>query len=61
MNWNKLKKSIVNAISVIAGLTILIGCIAGIDYIAQTHPITAISIATVILFCLLVITYYLAS
>lgn len=59
MDWNKLKKSIINATSTFGGLAILIACMAGIDYIALTHPVIAIFIALVILFCLLVLICYL--
>lgn len=58
MDWNKLKKAIIYAISILGGLAILLACIAGIDYIALTHPIIAISIAVGILFCVLVILCY---
>ena len=61
MNGNKLKKSIINAASIFGGLAILIACIAGIDYIALTHPVIAIFIALFILFCLLVVMFYLIS
>lgn len=61
MDWNKLKKSIINAASTFGGVAILIACVAGIDYIALTHPVIAIFIALVILFCLLVVMFYLTS
>lgn len=59
MDWNKLKKAIINSASLFGGLILLIACVAGIDYIALTHPVLAIFIALVILFCLLVVIYYL--
>ena len=59
MDWDKLKKAIINSASLFGGLIILIACVAGIDYIALTHPIVAIFIALAILFCLLVVMYYL--
>lgn len=59
MDWNKLKKAIINSASLFGWLIILIACVAGIDYIALTHPVLAIFIAVVILFCLLVVIYYL--
>lgn len=59
MDWNKLKKAIINAASIFGGLIILLACIAGINYIALVQPVVAISIALVILFCLLVVGYYL--
>lgn len=59
MDWNKLKKSIIDAASIFGGLAILIACVAGVDYIALTHPIVAIFVAIVILFCLLVLICYL--
>lgn len=59
MDWDKLKKAIINAASIFVGLAILLACILGIDYIALTHPIVAIAITLVILFCLLVVIYYL--
>lgn len=58
MDWNKLKKAIIISASIFGGLIILIACITGIDYIALTHPILAIFIAVVILFCLLVVMFY---
>ena len=51
MDWNKLKKAIINAISIFVGLAIVIACVVVIDYIALTHPIVAISIALFLLFC----------
>lgn len=59
MDWNKLKKAIIEAASIFGGLIILLACIAGIDYIALIQPAVAIVIALVILFCLLVVMYYL--
>lgn len=59
MDWNKLKKAIINAFSIFVGLAIVIACVVGIDYIALTHPIIAISIALFLLFCGLVVIYYL--
>ena len=59
MDWNKLKKAIINSASLFGGLILSIACVAGIDYIALTHPVLAIFIAVVILFCLLVVIYYL--
>lgn len=61
MDWNKLKKAIRDSSYIFGGLVILLACIAGIDYIALTHPIIAISAAVVILFCLLVVIIYLIS
>ena len=51
MDWNKLKKAIINAISIFVGLAIVIACVVVIDYIALTHPIVANSIALFLLFC----------
>lgn len=59
MDWDKLKKAIINAASIFVGLAILFACLLGIDYIALTHPIVAIAITLVMLFCLLVVMYYL--
>lgn len=61
MDWDKLKKAIRDSSYIFGGLVILLACIAGIDYIALTHPIIAISAAVVILFCLLVVIIYLIS
>lgn len=61
MDRNKLKKAIIEATSAFGGLILLIACIAGIDYIALTHPIVAIFIAVVMLFCLLIVMFYLIS
>lgn len=59
MDWNKLKKAIIEAASIFGGLIILLACIAGIDYIALIQPAVAIIVALVIVFCLLVVMYYL--
>ena len=59
MDWDKLKKSIINAASIFGGLALVLACVIGIDYIALANPIVAIFIALVILFCLLVVIYYL--
>lgn len=60
MDWNKLKKSIISAIFVFGVVAIIVACIAGMGYIAMTFPlIEAIIIELIILFCLLVVVYYL--
>lgn len=60
IDWDKLKKSIISAIFVFGVVTIIVACIAGIGYIAMTYPlIEAIIIELFILFCLLVVVYYL--
>lgn len=70
MDWNKLKKAIINAtftlskliiIStayILCGYAILIACIIGVDYITLIHPVIVVFIIPVILFCLLVLMYY---
>lgn len=58
MDWNKLKKATINAASIFGGLSIVLACVIGVNYIAMTNPIIAISIALVILFCLLVALCY---
>lgn len=61
MDWNRLTKEIITAVFVFGIVTIIVACMAGIDYIALTHPVIAIFIALVILFCLLVVMFYLIS
>jgi len=58
MDWDKLKKAIINATSIFGGLSIILACVIGVNYIAMTNPIIAISVALVILFCLLVALCY---
>ena len=58
MDWNKLKKAIINASSISGVLTIVLACAIGINYIALSNPVVAIFIALVILFCLLVALCY---
>lgn len=59
MDWNRLKKAIIESASIFGGLIILLACIAGINYIALIQPAVAIIVALVIVFCLLVVMYYL--
>ena len=58
MDWDKLKKATINAASIFGGPSIVLACVIGVNYITLTNPIIAISIALVILFCLLVILCY---
>jgi hypothetical protein len=58
MDWNKLKKATIKAASIFGGLSIVLACVIGVNYIAMTNPIIAISIALVILFCLLIALCY---
>lgn len=59
MDWDKLKKAIINAASIFGGLALVFACVIGVNYIALANPIVAIFIELVILFCLLVVVYYL--
>ena len=59
MDWNKLRKAITNAASIYGGIALVYACVIGVNYIALANPIVAIFIGLFILFCLLVIVYYL--
>lgn len=58
MDWNKLKKAIINAIYIFGGLSVVLICAIGVNYIALTNPIVATVVVLVILFCLLVAVCY---
>ena len=62
MDWNRLTKEIITAVFVFGRVTIIVACMAGMGYIAMTFPlIEAIIIELVILFCILIVIYYLMS